>query len=297
MPRSLLCSLCLLFACSAEPAEDPSSDLDTLAGLWVGSELDVLNVVDHREGVEGRGDCDDGDDRICDSVLELTVEGTEPGATAEELQFVAAGVPNIYEAQGTFIPDGMRAFGILSDSRRHMALLILTQPGPDAALYVSMKDRYREDPGLPEEQYDATRLDGRTFRGRTYAFDLQGDPQSPQDDQELTLRADAPDGFRFDPEGRIHGEDLTGTPPRLTYDPNSVDSWLGIYHSGQNLPVGTGNLQTQTEYRTVIGIPGREASSLLVVTCRGDTSECSNGRGEGLETWDLERYRFTLLTR
>lgn len=298
MYRLALPSLLFLFtACTAEPVATESDDLEALAGLWVGTHVDVLNVIDHRDDLDARGDCEDGDDRICDSVIELNSDGNEHGATPEDLQFQSTDVPNLFEATGRFIPDRSRVFAILADDHQRMMLLVISESGAESQLQVHMKDRYRQDPEIPDELYDATRLDGQTFSGTTYTFDHQAEPLSPVEGQQVTVHADQADTFRFDTDGRVNGEDLSGTPPDLSYHPESLDGWLGIYHSGQNTPAGQGNLQTQAEYRTVVAIPSREATSILLLTCRGDESQCSDGQGAGQDTWDLERYSFSLLTR
>lgn len=307
---NLLVPVLTLASACADPTDtdtDTAQDTDTvfqpvpatdLAGVWVGTEVDVLNRIGRTEGAEAMGDCEAGDGAVCDSVLELTDSGTLPDESAEFLQFYTTELDNLYRGVGAVVDEGRSVWFVRSPDGERAAVLIWTR-GAEASLSVHMKDRYTEDPRLPERRYDATALDGLTFTGTTYTFAGAGEPDVRFEGDQLTISASQADRFSPAAPTMVRGHDLVDPAPELTYDAAAIDGWLGIYSGGANLATSGDDLLTEGDrsYSTVVAIPSREGTSVLLVTCDGTPTTCGDGAGGRLPTWDLSRYAFSLLTR
>jgi len=323
---ALLCAAVLAGCGGAGGGGDDSSSgttvsLPELQGIWVGTQTDVLNHLNELDSnaVSSMGDCEDGLEEVCDSVLEMDGDGTPTDATSDQLQFSTTAHSNLYSAAGSALGSGEVLYVILDSSGENAAGLHW-KPGAGGFLTISMKSKYASDPGLPGEAYDARTLNGTIFSGTTYSFAADGSPNAPLTGQSVTVESNSALELALSEGDTLNGETVERAnvevpPPALSYftlanilaEPQEtpVDIYLGIFHTGTNSPRGDGDLVTDSSvYRTVVAIPSREDSSkksLLVVTCDGDPTECTDGQGGNGETadisnWDITRYSFTLLT-
>jgi hypothetical protein len=298
----------LLAACTRPDDTDTDTDTDTdvppqpateLAGIWVGTEVDVLSRIRWKQDTDAMGDCEDGDEAICDSVLAIGVDGVPEGLTAGQLQLFHTDRAGVFEGRGDLIGPSDGLYVIQAADRRRVAIVHWTRAGGSASLVVHMKDKYADDPMLPERRYDATMIAHSAFTGSTVRFTGSGDLAPSAETTVLQIGGDGAAEFTLGQSSEIAGEPLRQPSPEIRYEPDALDGWLGIYHAGTNLDPASTDLLAgeQTAYGTVVAIPSREASSILLVTCEGSRSVCGDGAGGNLATWDLSRYAFALLLR